>query len=95
MNVPSEILWGIAAFFAAKVVEYLLSLMRKTQEVKEAELQSLKANVQELVKVVGELRFAVDSLDRKVAIVPKLSDDVRKAYDELKTIRLQLPRREV
>lgn len=96
MNVPAEVLWSIAGFIATTVIyglgSWIMGLRRKNEEQEQAEQDTLKKAVRELSEVVRELRYEVKSLNEKVAIVPKLADDVRKAYEQIRDLRRLLPK---
>lgn len=92
MNIPPEILWGIGAFFAAKIVEYLLGLIKKQDDIQESTIESLKEQVQIQIEVTRELRYEIKRLSDVVSLVPKLSQDISKAHSAIKEIKLTLPK---
>lgn len=91
MNIPPDVLWAATGAICTMILGWVISLFQKQERVKEETIESLKTQVGELVEVVRELRYAVKSLDEKVAIVPKLSSDITKAFSHIKDIKRQLP----
>lgn len=87
MNVPTEVIWSAAGFVAMAICSWVYGLFQKHEKIKEDTIISLEQQVKELVEVVRELRYTVKMLDDKVALVPKLSSDVSKAFGMIKTLK--------
>lgn len=79
MQVPVEILWGVAGFVGIKGFEWFFGLLKKNQDEKDAAIN-------ELTETTRELRFAVKSLEEKIVDFPKLKKDVDELHGKFRQL---------
>ncbi len=84
MQVPVEILWGIAGFVGLKFLEWIYSLVKKQDEIKEQTIIDLKTGVKECTDAIRELKYEVKKLTEAIAHFPKMQKDLNELHVKIR-----------
>jgi predicted RNase H-like nuclease (RuvC/YqgF family) len=92
MNItfPPEILWAIAGFFAVKVVDWILTLKKKDEELKDETIRTLEISIEENSDALLKLRFSIESLEKSIAPLPRIEKDVNEAHTKIRELKAGL-----
>lgn len=90
LKLPPEILWAIAGFFAVKIVDWVLSLKKKDEDLKDETVKRLEVTLEENTEQMRELKYAIKSLEKSVAPIPKLEKDIDEAHVKIRELKASL-----
>lgn len=92
MNIefPKEILWAIVGFVAVKVFDFVAGLWQAKTALKDDTVKKLEVSLDENSDALRNLKFAISSLEKSVAPIPRLEKDVTEAHTKIRELKASL-----
>jgi exonuclease VII small subunit len=91
LNIPEGVLWGLIGFIALEAFRWVKGLATTKEQLKDKTVQELTVSVEELTDMAMRLKYAMESLEKAVAPIPRLEKDVNEAHFKIREVEKRIP----